>query len=75
MISEWFFENFMVIGIVLSIIFIAIQIYKYVAIKYNLPLPKWIKESSFDQTWRMSDCEKCLCWLSDLWRISGGYLL
>ena len=41
--SEWFFENFMVIGIVLSIIIIAIQIYKYVAIKYNLPLPKWIK--------------------------------
>ena len=45
--SEWFFENFMVIGIVLSIIIIAIQIYKYVAIKYNLPLPKWIKEGSF----------------------------
>ena len=41
--SEWFFENFMVIGIVLSIIIIAIQIYKYVAIKYNLPLPNWIK--------------------------------
>ena len=32
-----------VIGIVLTSIFIAIQIYKYVAIKYNLPLPKWIK--------------------------------
>ena len=45
--SEWFFENFMVIGIVLSIIIIAIQIYKYVAIKYNLPLPNWIKEGSF----------------------------
>ena len=45
--SEWFFENFMVIGIVLSIIIIAIQIYKYVAIKYNLPLPKWIKEVRF----------------------------
>ena len=45
--SEWFFENFMVIGIVLSIIIIAIQIYKYVAIKYNLPLPKWIKGISF----------------------------
>ncbi len=41
--SEWFFENFMVIGIVLSFIIIAIQIYKYVAIKYNLPLPNWIK--------------------------------
>ena len=46
MISEWLFEIFMVIGIVLSIIIIAIQIYKYVAIKYNLPLPKWIKEGS-----------------------------
>ena len=50
MIKEWFVENMMVIGIVLSIIIIAVQIYKYVAIKYNLPLPKWIKESSFDQT-------------------------
>ena len=45
--SEWFFENFMVIGIVLSIIIIAIQIYKYVAIKYNLPLWKWIKNHDF----------------------------
>ena len=44
MIKEWFVENMMVIGIVLSIISIAIPIYKYVAIKYNLPLPKWIKE-------------------------------
>jgi Tfp pilus assembly major pilin PilA len=42
--SEWFFENMMVIGIVLSITIIAVQIYKYVAIKYNLPLPKWIKK-------------------------------
>ena len=33
----------MVIGIVLSIIWIAIMIYKYVAIKHNLPLPNWIK--------------------------------
>ena len=41
--SEWFFENMMVIGIVLSIIWIAIMIYKYVAIKHNLPLPNWIK--------------------------------
>ena len=41
--SEWFFENIMVIGIVLSIIWIAIMIYKYVAIKHNLPLPNWIK--------------------------------
>ena len=43
MIKEWFVENMMVIGIVLSIIWIAIQIYKYVEIKYNLPLPNWIK--------------------------------
>jgi len=43
MIKEWFVENMMVIGIVLSIISIAIPIYKYVAIKYNLPLPNWIK--------------------------------
>ena len=43
MIKEWFVENMMVIGIVLSIIWIAIMIYKYVAIKHNLPLPNWIK--------------------------------
>jgi len=43
MIKEWFVENMMVIGIVLSIIWTAIMIYKYVAIKHNLPLPNWIK--------------------------------
>ena len=45
--SEWFFENFMVIGIVLSIIPISMSIYRHVVIKYNLPLPKWIKEIRF----------------------------
>ena len=44
---EWFFENLIVIGVVLSIISISILIYKYDAIKYNLPLPKWIKYGSF----------------------------
>ena len=44
MIKEWFVENMMVIGIVLSIIPISISIYRHVVIKYNLPLPKWIKE-------------------------------
>ena len=43
MIKEWFVENMMVIGIVLSIIWTAIMIYKYFAIKHNLPLPNWIK--------------------------------
>ena len=43
MIEEWFFENQMVIGIALSSIWIAIVIYKYVAIKHNLPLPNWLK--------------------------------
>ena len=47
MIKEWFVENMMVIGIVLSIIWIAIMIYKYVAIKHNLPSPKRIKYCSF----------------------------
>ena len=48
MISEWFFENQMVIGVVLTIICFSIMLYKYVAIKYNLPLPKWIKNIRFD---------------------------
>ena len=39
--------NYVALSIALSIIWIAIVIYKYVAIKYNLPLPKWIKEGSF----------------------------
>ena len=43
MIKEWFVEYMKVIGIVLSIIWTAIMIYKYVAIKHNLPLPNWIK--------------------------------
>ena len=43
MIKEWFVEYMKVIGIVLSIIWIAIMIYKYVAIKHNLPLTNWIK--------------------------------
>jgi hypothetical protein len=47
LISEWFFDNFIVIGIVLSIIPISMSIYRHVVIKYNLPLPKWIKEGRF----------------------------
>ena len=39
--------NYVAISIALSIIWFAIVIYKYVAIKYNLPLPKWIKEGRF----------------------------
>ena len=35
--------NYVALSIALSIIWIAIVIYKYVAIKYNLPLPNWIK--------------------------------
>ena len=47
MISEWFFENQMVIGVVGTIIFTSMIIYKHVAIKYNLPLWKWIKNHDF----------------------------
>jgi len=35
--------NHFALAIALSIIWIAIVIYKYVAIKHNLPLPNWIK--------------------------------
>ena len=35
--------NYVAISIALSIIWIAIVIYKYVAIKHNLPLPNWLK--------------------------------
>ena len=35
--------NYVAIGIALSIIWFAIVIYKYVAIKHNLPLPNWLK--------------------------------
>ena len=35
--------NYVAISIALSIIWFAIVIYKYVAIKHNLPLPNWIK--------------------------------
>ena len=35
--------NYVALSIALSIIWIAIMIYKYVAIKHNLPLPNWIK--------------------------------
>ena len=46
MIKEWFVENMMVIGIVITSIWFAIIIYRFVAIKYNLPLPKLIKNIS-----------------------------
>ena len=49
MIKEWFIENMTVIGIVISIIWIAIRIYKLVAIKYNLPCPNWIKNLKDDK--------------------------
>ena len=39
--------NYVALSIALSIIWIAIIIYRFVAIKYNLPLPKWIKEIRF----------------------------
>ena len=44
---EWFVENMMVIGIVLSIIGFALWAYKYAAIKYNLPIWKWLKNADF----------------------------
>ena len=40
-------ENQAVIAVVSSIIFCSMMIYKHVAIKYNLPLWKWIKNTNF----------------------------
>ena len=31
------------LGLLINVVIVAIVIYKYVAIKHNLPLPKWIK--------------------------------
>ena len=44
---EWIVENQAVIGVVVTIIFVSTMIYKTVAIKYNLPLWKWIKNTNF----------------------------
>ena len=46
MIGEWFDENMMLIGIVGTSFWSAIIIYLFVAIKYNLLLPNWIKNIS-----------------------------
>ena len=35
--------NYVALAIVFSSIWFAIMIYKYVAIKHNLPLPNWLK--------------------------------
>ena len=40
---EWFFENGIVIGVVVSIIAFALWAYQYAAWKYNLPIWKWLK--------------------------------
>ena len=32
------------IGLLINVVILSIAIYRVVAIKYNLPLPKWIKE-------------------------------
>ena len=39
--------NHVALAIVINIVIIYIIIYRFVAIKYNLPLPKWIKEIRF----------------------------
>ena len=51
---EWFFENFIVIGVVLSIIMFALWAYQYAAWKYNLPIWKWLKNAKFNQGQDMS---------------------
>ena len=44
---EWIVKNQAVIGVVTTIIFTSMIIYKHVAIKYYLPLWKWIKNHEF----------------------------
>ena len=46
---EWFFENGIVIGVVLSIISVALMTYKYATFKYNLPIWKWLKNANFNK--------------------------
>jgi len=57
---EWFFlesmmgregfENWKVIlAIVVSIIMFALWAYRYAAIKYNLPIWKWLKNADFNK--------------------------
>ena len=36
--------NHFALAIVINVVIISIVIYRFVTIKYNLPLPKWIKE-------------------------------
>ena len=45
--SEWLSENYVELAIVINGVAFSIIIYRYVAIKYNLPLPKWIKYIHF----------------------------
>ena len=42
--------NLFALILLINVVILSIAIYRVVAIKYNLPLPKWVKESSFDQT-------------------------
>ena len=51
---EWFFENGIVIGVVVSIIAFALWAYQYAAWKYNLPIWKWLKNAKFNQGSDMS---------------------
>jgi len=39
--------NLFALALLINVVIISIIIYRFVAIKYNLPLPKWIKEIRF----------------------------
>ena len=41
--DEWIRENYVALAILINGVAFSIIIYRFVAIKYNLPLPKWIK--------------------------------
>ena len=39
--------NLFALVLLINVVIFSIAIYRFVAIKYNLPLPKWIKEIRF----------------------------
>ena len=39
--------NLFALVLLINVVILSIAIYRVVAIKYNLPLPKWIKEIRF----------------------------
>ena len=54
--------NLFALVLLINVVIFSIAIYRVVAIKYNLPLPKWIKEGFRRQylsryRWMITSCE------------------